>query len=72
MPWIKMPGIEGLVYEPQQQPSIDRKHNCQDCYFCQNCSDVKCTVCMECGDPPSTSESRNRKSGKKGEYETFN
>ena len=56
MPWIRMPGIEGLLYEPQKQPSIDRKHNCQDCYFCQNCSDVRCTVCRECGNPTSTSE----------------
>ena len=46
MPWIKMPGIEGLVYEPELSPGRKRKHNCKDCAVCQWCSDERCAACL--------------------------
>ena len=36
MPWIRLPGIEGLVYEPELPPRCERKHNCTDCYSCHD------------------------------------
>ena len=47
MPWIRMPGIEGLVYEPEATPRSRRKHPCSDCYACQWCSDAKCAACRK-------------------------
>jgi len=47
MPWTKMPGIEGRVYEPEQQKACERKHDCRDCFYCQMCSDVKCAACRK-------------------------
>ena len=35
MPWIRMRGVKGLVYEPESTASLDRKHRCPDCYSCQ-------------------------------------
>ena len=46
MPWIKMRGVDGLVYEPEPQPAGQRKHNCRDCFYCQMCSDARCAVCL--------------------------
>ncbi|MFC1886007.1 hypothetical protein ACFLZM_03000 [Thermodesulfobacteriota bacterium] len=43
MAWIKIKGLEGLVYEPP--PSDLKKHNCKDCFSCQMCSNDRCAVC---------------------------
>ena len=56
-----MPGIEGLVYEPELQPSSQRKHNCEDCFSCQMCSDVRCTVCRDEADSPSPPREGSKK-----------
>jgi len=42
-----MQGIEGLVWEPEQDPAAERKHNCRDCYSCQMCSDARCGECLK-------------------------
>jgi hypothetical protein len=47
MPWVKMSGLEGLVYEPPRQPASERKHNCADCFCCQMCSDARCASCLK-------------------------
>ncbi len=71
MPFIKLPGIEGLVYRPRQQPQ--RKHKCPDCYYCQMCSDARCAGCefrgkaglsKRCPQKPV----RGRASGKRSEF----
>lgn len=47
MAWVRMRGIEGLVWEPEQDPVAERKHNCRDCYSCQMCSDARCGECLK-------------------------
>jgi len=47
MPFIKLPGIEGWVYEPEIKPGSQRKHDCPDCFYCQMCSDTRCQSCQK-------------------------
>lgn len=36
-----------LVYDPcGVTPKSVKKHSCQDCHFCQHCSDSRCSTCM--------------------------
>ncbi len=46
MAWVKMRGLDGLVWQPDPQPASQRKHNCRDCYSCQMCSDTRCAQCL--------------------------
>jgi hypothetical protein len=45
MAFIRIPGIPGKVFQPDDNG--DKKHNCLDCYFCQWCSDERCTACLK-------------------------
>ena len=45
MPFKTIPGIVGKVYVPDKKPDVPKKHDCPDCYFCQQCSDDKCQLC---------------------------
>lgn len=45
MAFIRMKGIEGLVYVPEDEQS-PKKHPCVDCYRCQWCSDNRCGLCL--------------------------
>ncbi len=45
MPFIKMPGVTGKVYVPEDQPCDRKKHNCKDCFSCLMCSDDRCGLC---------------------------
>lgn len=47
MTWVKRPGLDGLVWEPDPQPAAEKKHNCRDCFRCQMCSDVRCAQCLK-------------------------
>ena len=47
MPFVKLPGIEGWVYEPEIKPGSQKKHNCPDCFYCQMCSDTRCQMCQK-------------------------
>ena len=54
MAFIKLPGIEGWVFEPEETPGSRKKHDCPDCFYCQMCSDMRCRSCRkektkECG-----------------------
>ncbi len=43
----------GVIF--QQAPhSGERKHNCQDCGFCQMCSDSRCHACRAQGTRPES------------------
>ncbi|HNR12134.1 MAG TPA: hypothetical protein PKM59_02345 [Thermodesulfobacteriota bacterium] len=45
MAWIEIPGVKGMVYVPDERPRCVKKHSCEDCYACQQCSDAKCSLC---------------------------
>jgi hypothetical protein len=53
MAFESMPGIEGKIFIPDEDPG-ERKHPCTDCYACQLCSDDRCRVCRS-EHPSSTS-----------------
>ena len=46
MAFIRMNGIEGLVYDPEDTGAV-KKHACADCYRCQWCSDNRCELCLQ-------------------------
>ncbi len=46
MPFVRMPGLTGKVYVPEEQTREEKKHNCKDCYSCQMCSDDRCQLCQ--------------------------
>lgn len=45
MAFIRIPGIPGKVYQPDE--AGPRKHNCKDCFFCQMCGDERCEACLK-------------------------
>ena len=46
MAYVRIKGIKGLVYVPDQNAE-DKKHNCKDCYYCMWCSNNKCEICVK-------------------------
>ena len=46
MPFVEMPGVIGLVFEPDPVDSKKKKHNCADCFACGMCSDERCDLCL--------------------------
>ncbi|MGA2914927.1 MAG: hypothetical protein ABSE89_02780 [Sedimentisphaerales bacterium] len=38
-------GLPGLIYVPDGRGP--KKHNCKDCFFCQMCSDERCSLCLK-------------------------
>lgn len=44
MRFIRIEGVEGLVFEPEDK-GAPKKHPCPDCFFCQHCSDTRCMLC---------------------------
>ncbi len=40
-------GLRGKVYVPEKQPASFKKHPCQDCFSCQQCSEDRCRVCLD-------------------------
>lgn len=47
MAFIKIPGVEGKIFVPDEQPKSLKKHNCKDCFSCQMCSDDRCERCLK-------------------------
>ena len=47
MAFVTVPGLEGKVYVPEKNSGEKRKHHCEDCYFCQQCSDDRCNLCLD-------------------------
>lgn len=45
MPFVRKSGIEGLVFEPEECPPGAKRHDCPDCFYCQQCSEVRCRAC---------------------------
>lgn len=44
MAFVRMKGIKGLVWQPDDPG--EKKHDCPDCFCCQWCSDERCRVCL--------------------------
>jgi len=40
----KIKGITGKLFVPSENKN--KKHNCEDCSFCQWCSDSRCRECL--------------------------
>ncbi len=45
MPFVKISGIKGKFYVPEEKPDGSKKYDCADCFSCQRCSDDRCQVC---------------------------
>ncbi|MFO8112834.1 MAG: hypothetical protein R6T92_10035 [Desulfosalsimonadaceae bacterium] len=57
MPFVKMPGLKGMIYVPEADDAAKKKHACKDCFSCQMCGDNRCSVCLgqtptPCACPP--------------------
>ncbi len=46
MPFIEMDGVDGLVFVPESEDKIPKKHPCKDCSACRQCSDACCRICL--------------------------
>ena len=46
MPFITKEGIKGKIFVPDEK-TIIKKHPCKDCFYCQFCSDEKCSLCLK-------------------------
>ncbi len=53
MPFVRIPGLNGKLYVPEDVPTRARKHPCPDCHACQRCSDERCHLCRETAVVPS-------------------
>ncbi|GEM_PF-2061982 len=56
MPFVRVPGLKGLVWEPETHAEQKKKHPCKDCHHCQMCGDDRCTVCLG----PGPDQSKNK------------
>jgi len=46
MPFIKVPGLKGTVFVPEDKSGSGKKNNCKDCFLCQMCSNDRCSICL--------------------------
>ena len=49
MPWIRMPGLAGKVYVPEDNGAAPKKHSCSTCHACQWCDENRCRICRHDG-----------------------
>jgi len=45
MPWIRISGLPGKVYVPEDDGQSPKKHPCITCHACQWCDENRCRVC---------------------------
>lgn len=45
MAFVRMKGVEGLVFVPDRDETA-KKYPCEDCFYCQWCSDNRCALCL--------------------------
>jgi hypothetical protein len=45
MAWIRIPGVTGKIYEPEDAGQLPKKHPCPTCHRCQWCDENRCRVC---------------------------
>ncbi|MCP4748694.1 MAG: hypothetical protein GY874_21550 [Desulfobacteraceae bacterium] len=51
MAWKTHPGLKGKIYVPQSSGRHKKKHNCPDCYSCQQCGVERCRLCQTSKSP---------------------
>ncbi len=61
MPFVRLPGLAGKVYVPEPMPLQQKKHDCRDCFSCQQCGEDRCRVCRGPGPDAAGGESRKIK-----------
>jgi len=49
MAWIRIPGVTGKIYVPEDAGQLPKKHPCPTCHRCQWCDENRCRVCREDG-----------------------
>lgn len=47
MGFIRMPGVPGQIYVPDEEGKGLKKFPCPDCFSCQWCSDNRCDLCRK-------------------------
>jgi len=45
MAWIRIPGVTGKIYAPDEAGQLPKKHPCSTCHRCQWCDENRCRVC---------------------------
>ncbi len=45
MGFIRVDGLPGKVFIPDESASSCRKHPCRDCTHCQQCAESRCGLC---------------------------
>jgi hypothetical protein len=58
MGFIKLPGVTGKVFVPEDNSLSPRKHACSGCFSCQMCSDDRCKLCLS--QKPCSPKNRRR------------
>lgn len=51
MAWVRVPGLAGRVYVPDDTGQMQKKHSCRTCFSCQWCDESRCRVCR--GEAPA-------------------
>jgi hypothetical protein len=64
MPFVRVPGLSGMVYVPEPCPAALKKHPCRDCFDCQRCSDDRCGLCRSSDPVPEGSKEKDHETGK--------
>jgi hypothetical protein len=47
MPFVRIKGMKGKLYIPEGREGCCKKHPCQDCFACEQCSDDRCRLCRK-------------------------
>lgn len=59
MAWIKVSGLAGNVYLPDDAGQNPKKHPCGACFSCQWCDENRCRVCRNDRNQTDAGESSN-------------
>lgn len=59
MAFKKLKNINGEIFIPNKQK--EKKHNCEDCFNCQFCSDTRCRNCLKHNNCKLIKSDKNKK-----------
>ncbi len=66
MPFIRIAGVTGKVYSPEPCDKSWKKHDCEDCFSCQMCSDDRCRLCRCENKETQIKDKKNKTQKQKG------